>query len=227
LRGKNQGARLNLFGKSRIFDTTYANKDTLMALIEQEQPHTLRTLLAIGIPSFFAAVAISVVSHQAAHHLIGNAVCGPVVLAPAGVHSAESPCALGSLAGPVWTFGLALASFAVMLRRPHNLFFAMMAFVNASIRLPETLSVFFRLLVHDVAEKGIDEGSSLGLLRLHDQTIPTVIMCFYSIMAVFFALIVVHDMRRVPYKWVVALGLFLALGFVEQGVWALVGPFFT
>jgi hypothetical protein len=216
---------LNLYQKSRIFDTTYANRDILMALIEEERPHSLRTLLAIGIPSFLAAVAISVISHQAAHHLIGNAVCGGVAVTPASVHEAESPCALGALAGPVWTFALALASFAVMLRRPHNLFFAMMAFVNASIRLPETLSVFFRLLVHDVAEKGIDEGSSLGLLRLHDQTIPTVIMCFYSIMVVFFALIVVHDMRRVPYKWAVAVALFLALGFVEQGVWALVGPY--
>jgi hypothetical protein len=215
---------LNLFGKSRIFEATYANTDTLMPLIEEEAPHSLRTLLAVGVPSFVAAVAISVVTHQTAHHLIGNAVCGGVV-EPAGFHTAEAPCALGSLAGPVWTFALAIASFAVMLRRPHNLFFSMMAFVNASIRLPETLSVFFRLLVHDVAEKGIDEGSSLGLLRLHDQTIPTVIMCFYSIMVVFFALIVVHDMRRVPYKWAVALGLFLVLGFVEEGVWALVGPY--
>lgn len=202
-----------------------------MALIEEEPRHQTRTLLAVGIPSFVLAVAVSLVSHQYAHILVGNSACGAAGAEPAmrliGFHSAATPCAIGALAGPVWTFGLGLASFALMLRNPHNLFFAAMAFVNATIRLPETLSVFFQLLVHNVAQSGVDEGSSLALLRLHDQTIPTVIMCFYSITLVFFALIVVHDIRRVPHKWAAAIVLFLLLGFVEQALWGVVAPLFS
>jgi hypothetical protein len=203
-----------------------------MALLEEEPSHPTRTLLAVGIPSFLAAVAISLVSHQCAHLLVGKSVCSPAAASSAveliGFHAGSTgACALGDLAGPVWTFGLGLASFALMLRNPHNLFFAAMAFVNATSRLPETLTVFFQLLVHNAPHAGLDEGSSLGLLRLHDPTIPTVIMCFYSILLVFFSIIVVHDIRRVPHKWAVALLFFLALGFVEQAVWTLVGPVFS
>jgi hypothetical protein len=202
-----------------------------MALLEEEPRHTTRTLIAVGIPAFILAVALSLVSHQYAHLLVGRSVCGAPAATPAlhliGFHTESAPCAVGALAGPVWTFGLGLLSFALMLRHPHNLFFAAMAFVNATLRLPETLTVFFQLLVHNVAQAGIDEGSSLALLRLHDQTIPTVIMCFYSITILFFALIVVHDIRRIPYKWATAAALFLVLGFVEEAVWGLVGPLFS
>ena len=188
-----------------------------MALIEEEPSHPRHALLVRGVPALLAAFAISVAAHEAAHRLAGGTGCGVAT-------GTDIATALGSLAGPVVTFGLALASFAIMLRRPNSLFFAAMAFVNVTLRLPETLSVFFRLLLNNAAQGTIDEGSSLALLRLHDMTIPTVIMCFYSIMSVFFAVIVVHDVRRVPYKWIAAVILFLLLGFLEQGLLSLAAP---
>jgi hypothetical protein len=48
-------------------------------------------------------------------------------------------------------------------------------------------------------------------------------MCFYSIMLLFFSLIVVHDIRRVPYKWLIALVCLLLLGTIEQVVWNALG----
>lgn len=204
-----------------------------MALIEEEPSHPIQTLLLFGIPSFLLAVAISLVSHQAAHILVGNGVCGasPATAEPAlrliSLHSSVTPCALGAIAGPVWTFGLGLLSFALMLRHPHNLFLAAMAFVNATTRLPETAAVFWQLLVDNTAQSGIDEGSVLAILRLNDTTIPTVILCFASILLLFFSIIVVHDVRRVPYKWLIALAFFLSLGSVEQVVWNMVGSVFS
>lgn len=202
-----------------------------MALREDEPTHPLRTLFLFGIPSFLLAVAISLVTHQYAHVLVGSSVCGTAAAQPAMVlvslHGGSTPCALGALAGPVWTFGLALGSFTLLLRNPGNLFFASMAFVNATTRIPETITVFTQLLMHNTTHLVADESSSLTLLGLHDATIPTVIMCFYSILLVFFAVIVVHDIRRLPYKWIVALACLLLLGTVEQAVWQTIGGFFA
>ncbi len=201
-----------------------------MALLEEEPAHPVRTLLLLGVPSFLLAVVISLVTHQYAHVLLGYGVCGAAPIQPTmlliSLREGATPCAVGALAGPVWTLGLGLASFALLLRNPNNLFFASMAFVNATTRLPQTVTVFVQLLMHNATRLVADESSSIALLGLRDATIPTVIMCFYSILLVFFSVIVVHDIRRVPYKWAVALGCLLFLGTFEQAVWNVIGGIF-
>ncbi len=204
-----------------------------MALLEEEPRHSIKTLLLIGIPSFILAVALSLFSHQYAHKIAADTFCHSqtdqqqaALLDIIDFHGTQDGCAGAALAGPVWTFGLALFSFALLLRQPQNLFFASMAFVNATIRLPETITVFLQLLINNNIKLVVDESSSLSLIRLHDMTIPTVIMCFYTITAIFFAIIVVHDIKKVPYKWVVAFVCFLLLGSIENVVWDVVKPLF-
>lgn len=202
-----------------------------MALLEEEPKIPTRTLVIVGIPSFIVAVAVSLFTHHAAHSLIASTFCGTFQSHPGHImnvidlHSSPGSCAASSLAGPVWTFFLAIASFALLLRYPRNLFIASMAFVNVTLRLPETVAVFFQLFFNRHVNLVVDESASLALLQFKEPTIATVIMCFYSITLIFFAVIVVHDMKAVPRKWFIALGLFLLLGTVESLLWNSFTPF--
>ncbi len=99
-----------------------------------------------------------------------------------------------------------------------------MAFVNATARLPEAVTVFFQYLLHGRTALQVDESISLSLMGLTDPTIPTVIMCFYSLLLLFFSIIVVHDIKAVRYKWAIALVLFATAGFIEAGVNWVLGP---
>ncbi len=204
-----------------------------MALLQDEPTISYRTLLLVGIPSFIVAVAISLLSHQHAHRLGDQTFCGD---RPAAVTTAvsllnlETPpgeCGLSALAGQAWTFGLALVSFALLLRFPRNLFVMSMAFVNATARLPEAITLFLQYLINSRTALIVDESVSLSLMGLTDPTIPTVIMCFYSLLLLFFSIIVVHDIKALRYKWPIALGLFLVIGFIESGVSWVLGSAFT
>ncbi len=204
-----------------------------MALLQDEPTISSRRLLLVGIPCFIIAVAISLLSHQHAHRLGERTFCGDrgaIVMPASSLLNLETPpgdCGFSALSGQIWTIGLAIASFALLLRFPRNLFVMSMAFVNATARLPEAITLFLQYLINSRAALHVDESVSLSLMGLTDPTIPTVIMCFYSILLLFFSIIVVHDVRTVRYKWPIALGLFLATGFVESGVLWVLGPVFA
>ncbi|MBI4547996.1 MAG: hypothetical protein HY707_08455 [Ignavibacteriae bacterium] len=211
-----------------------------MPLLEDPPKLPAKQLIFIGIPVFVIAVAISFSTHQIAHILANRFACQTTTTSGANVLPAESilqagmnildthgslvRCPIASLAGILWTFGLALASFAIYLRFPRNVFFASMAFVNASARIPETITVFLQLLVHNKSKLIVDESSSLALLSLRDPTLSTVIMCFFSLTVIFLTVTIVHDTKMVPWKWLVALGLFLAIGVLENTLWNLFAP---
>ena len=199
-------------------------------MIEDDSKYTLRRLLLVGLPAFMLAVAISFTTHQYAHIIVGKAVCGS---APEniihevfdGFHEPQNLCALASFAGISWTFVLALASFAMLMRFPKNLFIASMAFINASSRIPETVTVFLQMLFHSKAKLVVDESSSIALLQLHDPTIAIVLLFFFSLAIVSLTIIVLHDIKMVKWKWPIALVLFLLTGPFEQLIWNVVGPY--
>ena len=199
-----------------------------MPLFEEEPKHSTTHLLSIGIPSFIAAVAISLIIHQYSHILVGKTACGQTSISTVvNVFSLDDPhssCPLASFAGMSTTFILALVSFAAYLRAPQNLFLGAMAFVNASARLPETITVFLQLLFHQSKRVVVDESIALGLLRMHDSTAATVILCFFSLTIFFLTIIVVHDTKAVPRKWIIALLLFLAIIPLEHFFWTFLSP---
>ncbi|HLB01192.1 MAG TPA: hypothetical protein VJO14_07375 [Bacteroidota bacterium] len=204
-----------------------------MALLEDEPTYTGRKLLLIGFPALLIAVAISLVAHQEAHRVGLSTFCSGTtgfatpVRSLGGIENRSDGCGMSALAGQLTTLGLGVLSFALLLRYPRNLFFISMAFVNATARLPETITVFLQYLIHNGTSLRVDESVSLTLFGLTDPTIPTVIMCFYSLVLLFFAIIVVHDVRSVRYKWPIAFALFAFMGYIEYGVMWAIAPIVT
>lgn len=204
-----------------------------MALLQDEPPISARVLLLRGIPFFLLAVALSLIVHDQAHVFGGTAFCGgdDELFRTAGflpnAEDSAADCGMSALAGQLTTLGLAIISFALFLRYPRNLFLLSMAFVNATTRLPETLTVFLQYLIHNETSLRVDESASLTLIGLSDPTIPTVIMCFYSLLLLFFSIIVVHDIRGVRYKWPIALSLFAGLGYLETAMSTAMNSFFV
>ncbi|MDI6766315.1 MAG: hypothetical protein QME52_05775 [Bacteroidota bacterium] len=116
-----------------------------------EPKYSTKKLLVIGIPAFFLAVLISTITHEYAHFVVNKFACNGTEIGLGisyiDIPDMQSNCPLAAAAGPAWTFLLALASFGYYLHNPRNLFAAAMAFVNASSRIPETITVFLQLLV--------------------------------------------------------------------------------
>ena len=198
-----------------------------MAHFQDEPKHSLRTLLLAGIPAFIAAVAISLLVHQSAHMIVGHTVCGNEAVSIRTVMNIEespSGCPLASVAGPIATFGLALGSFALFMRSPRNLFFASIAFVNASARLPESVSVFHQLLFYQRPRLGVDESALVDLRHFSDPTIATVVLCFFSLTLISLTITVIHEAKMLPWKWLVAPGLFAVMIPLEKVVWTVIGP---
>jgi hypothetical protein len=186
-----------------------------MPLIENEPKYSARILLAIGVPLFFLALAASLVLHQYAHAAAENYFCSAghtrdVQVASLFYLSAEhANCPVGSLAGTLSTFAMALAGFAYFLHHPRNIFAASLAFVNATWRLPEASTVLLQLVLHQKAKLLADENTALQLLHLKDPAAAIVLLCFYSLATLFLAVIIVHDTRFLSGKWFVALALFV------------------
>ena len=203
-----------------------------MSLIQEEPKHSVRTLIVLGIPAFLLAVCLSVVSHQYIHLLVDKSACSAettqahLVLAIDGIVPHTS-CPISSAAAALWTFCLALVSFTLYLRFPRNLFLGAMAFVNASIRLPETITVFFQLLFNTKSRLMVDESRSLALIRLHDPTISVVLMSFFSLTILFLTITIIHDTKTIPWKWTVALGSFIILSPLQNVIWNVVSPLFS
>jgi len=211
---------LNVRKKSVIF-TRQNESHSPMALIEEEPRHPLRTLLLVGCPSFLIAVVLSLASHELIHVLANRAACIPASETTAifSIGDASEPhttCPLSSALATCWTFCLAIVFFALYLRHPRNLFLGTMAFVNASIRLPETITVFLQLLFSSRYRIPVDEYRSLALLGLKDPTISVLLMCFFSLTVLFLTISIIHDTKTVPWKWGVALVLFILLGPIQN-----------
>jgi len=185
-----------------------------MALREEESKYSTQKLLMVGIPSFVAAVLISTITHNLAHIITKKLVTSMEInsieyyIGGENIHF-HHPYV--SAAGPIWTFALALISFGFFLRYPQNLFAASMAFVNASSRTVDSVPVFIQLLLHSKTTIVTDESISLAILRFKDPTISIVMMCFFSIITLYLTVIIIHDLKIVPWKWLVALVLLILL----------------
>ncbi len=186
-----------------------------MPLRNDEPKYPAKKLLLIGIPAFFLAVLISTVTHEYAHIVVNKFACNGTEagfgISYIEISDMKLNCPFAAVAGPAWTFLLALASFAYYLHHPCNLFAGAMAFVNASSRIPETVTVFFQLLLHNKTTLIVDESLALSLFRLKDPTVSIVFMCFFSIIIVFLTLTIINDTKTISRKWLVALVLFVAL----------------
>lgn len=183
-----------------------------MALLEDEAKHPTRILLLIGIPSFALAVFISMFSHYVIHAVVSNHACGATVVQ----HDVSTDCPASSFVATLWTFLLAIASFSVYMHYPRNLFVGAMAFVNAAFRLPQTVTAFFQLLFNTAPRSNVDEVAALSVLGSIGPTIGVVILWLFSMITLFLTIIIVHDTKTVPWKWLVASILFLLLSPLEK-----------
>jgi hypothetical protein len=202
-----------------------------MALLKDIPTLPPKRVMLIGIPVMLLAVAVSILSHREAHRFGDKAFCGGSRAAATGpvlwLIEGETPpgsCGMSALAGQLWTLGLAVVSFGFLVRLPGNFFLMSMAFVNASARIPEALTVFLQYLINNKTSLHVDESVALTLIGPVDPAIPTVIMCFYSLLLIFFTIIVVHNVKVIRHKWPIALCLFAAMTFIEQGILWLLGP---
>jgi len=184
-----------------------------MALIQEEWKYPAYRLILAGIPLFLAAVVISVLTHDCVHIIADKYFCsaaeGPARLEIYG--EGHSVCGASSLAAALWTLILAFVSFAFYIRNPNNMFAGLLAFVNSSLRLPETLTVFWQLFSLKKEILSTDDSIALSLLNLKDPAPSVVILCFFSMITVFLAATVVHDTKKVPWKWLLALSLLALL----------------
>jgi hypothetical protein len=203
-----------------------------MALREDEPKYPPKTLITIGIPAFLLAVLISVVTHQYAHFIVDKIASKQEAISSSNIvyidfHGMSFSSPVAAAAGPAWTFLLALISFGFYLHNPRNLFAAAMAFVNASARLPETITVFLQLLIHNKTTLLVDESFSLALFKLTDPTISIICLCFFSLTILFLTIIIIHDTKMIPWKWLVAIILFITMIPLEYLISNAIAPFIT
>jgi len=199
----------------------------VMPLLEDEPKLPGRKLLTIGLPSFFVAMIVSLLVHQAAHLLVLKNACGGTTISWSDPLSFDVPtveCPVASLAGLIATFLLGLVSFAIYMRFPQNLFWGLMAFINASMRIPETIRVFLQLLISQKSDLPYDESVALNLLHVHDPVVGIVILCFLSITLISLTVIIIHDTRMVASKWVIAGSLFIVMIPLETLLWRFLAP---
>lgn len=180
-----------------------------MPLIENEPHHSRRMLIFLGVPSLLLAIVFSSITHQYGHAIAERFLCNAghehTISFSHLAHPAEGTgCAIASLVGAASTFLLALISFAFLVHNPRNILAAAMAFVSATWRLPETLAVFGQMAMYQKTSLIIDESIALQLIRLKDTTGSIVLLCFYSIVLLFFSVIIIHDTKFLRWKWSVA-----------------------
>ncbi len=185
-----------------------------MAFREEESKYSTQKLLNVGIPSFVVAVLISTIAHNLAHIITEKLVTLIGMNAIGYYVRFENICFQNpyvSVSGPISTFLLALISFVFFLRYPRNLFAASMAFINAGSRVVYSVPVFIQLLLHSKTTIVADESISLSLLKFKDPTISIVIMCFFTMITLYLTVIIIHDLKIVPWKWLVASVLLILL----------------
>jgi hypothetical protein len=191
-----------------------------MPLIETEPQRSPRTLLLIGLPVFITAFTLSLLVHQYTHVTVKKHSCGATDIASISAVTADASdtddCAEASFAGIVSTFILAVASFAFFIHYPRSLFLASMALVNATSRIPKSISVFLDLLIHQQTKLPIDESVALKLIHLKDPTASLVILCFYTLTLIFLTITIIHDIKTIRWKWPIAITLLLLMSPLES-----------
>ena len=201
-----------------------------MPLLEPEPHFSPKNLILLGVPSLFVAVLCSMLLHHYAHDVVKRHACPgeeiPQVTSISQKYPGEDlpECPVASLAGVCVTLALGVVSFGFLMRFPRNILFAALAFVNASRRLPEALTLFLQMAMGRPSTILVDEGSAIHLLHFKDPTAYLVIVCFYIICLFFFTIIIIHDTKVVPWKWPVAVILFVSLPPLEQYLWKIVAP---
>lgn len=201
-----------------------------MPLREPEPKFSYKTSLLLGLPLFLIAVLVSIFIHQSAHMFAREHGCSSpssteiMPISPALEGNASNDCPISSLAGVTATLALALVSFAFLIHYPKNMLFASLAFVNASTRLPEAVTLIYQMVFKQPSSLLIDENAALHLFHFKDPSAYIVILCFYIIGLFFFSIIVIHDTKMIPRKWLAALILFIILGPLEQFLWDIISP---
>jgi hypothetical protein len=197
-----------------------------MPLVEEPKKYPPRTLVLIGIPVFLSAVIISIGSHLGAHYVADLILPGfkNLRLASAAIPDAESVMhPLTALVGLIWTFLLSLGSFAFFLHHPRSLFATSMAFINTALRLPEMVAVFLQFLLYNRTTLVVDESYSLLLLRLNNPAMSILFLCFFSLSMIFLLMTIIHDTKTIPWKWLVAIILFIAVFLIKNWMVGLFG----
>lgn len=197
-----------------------------MALLEEQPKLGIRYLIGRGIPYFLLAVILSMIVHLLAHLAVNLFGSHPTLTLGDNSEFIAAGRPVSALSGTVATIASAIIFFRYSLHHPENLFYFLMAFVNAAIRLPEYVIVFAQMLMYKKTDLVSDESISLLLIALPNPTIPIVILCGASILLGVLTIIIVHDSRNVPYKWGIALGLFLLLQPMESFGWRLLTSVF-
>jgi hypothetical protein len=126
-------------------------------------------------------------------------------------HDTNTDCPVAALAGTAATFLTAIAGFALYIRNTNNLFFGSLAFINATMRLPGAVAVFFQLFLRQKTDLMVDEGLALRMLHMHDPAVGILILCFFSLTIFFLAITIIHDTRILPRKWAIASCLFVLI----------------
>jgi hypothetical protein len=182
-----------------------------MPLLNEEPKLPAHRLLKIELPLFFLALLISVLIHQVAHNVVYRKFCAgnyPMNRQPSAILETHTDCPEAAIAGVVATFLTAVASFAIYIRNSNILFFGSAAFINATIRLPETIAVFLQMLLRQKTDLNVDESIALRMLHMHDPAVAILILCFFSLTIFFLAITIIHDTMIIPSKWAIAACLF-------------------
>ena len=187
-----------------------------MPLIEPERTHSTKVLLFVGIPSFILALLVSLIVHQYARDVVRIHLCNGE--SEKRISFIKQPPALSSGIGCPWaaaagisaTLILALVAFGMFVHFPRNLMFASLAFINATARLPDAITLFSQYVLNAKAKLANDEQAALGLLHFKDPTAYFVILLFYILCLFFFTVIIIQDAKVVKWKWLVAIASFIA-----------------
>ena len=199
-----------------------------MPLLEREPHASLKTLLLFGVPSLFIAVVCSMLLHNYIHEVVRNRVCHEVAqprqvsVSFSQVGELPADCPLAALAAIGATLALGLAAFGLLVHFQRNILFAAFAFVNATMRLPEALTLFAQMALKRTPPLLCDEWSAFQLVHFKDSTAYLVILWFYLLSLFFFTVFVIHDSKSIPRKWLVAILLFVALPPFERFLLGLV-----
>ena len=179
-----------------------------MPHFDDEPTLPTRELLLFGIPSVIGAIIVSMLVHQfsdlVAHRLAEASTS-------AGMPGNSFRRAMfETVAAPSVTLLATLISFAAFLRFPKNLFLGALAFVNAIVRLPETVTLFIQLFFRPrPVIVQVQDGAILSVA--HNPTAEIVVLCFLSLTLLFVAVAIIHEMSSVKWKWLVALAVYAAL----------------
>ena len=179
-----------------------------MPHFDDEPTLPTRRLILLGIPSVIGAIVVSMLVQQFSDILAHRLAAASTSAGMPG--NSFRSAMFETVASPSATLLAALVSFAAFLRFPKNLFLGALAFVNAVVRLPETLTLFVQLFFRPrTVIPPVQDGAVLSVA--HNPTAEIVVLCFLSLTLLFVAVAIVHEMTTIKWKWLFALAVYAAL----------------